>query len=188
MRALAEVRALDAGGGERVPLLDEVLDRFGPRIPFNLEIKRGTRGEYPGLEAAALAAVTRARAAGAHAVLVLLRPGAGARCASSRAPRRGSRCCSRRGTPERPLERARRLGAEAVNPWRGLATPRADRGGPRRGARGLRLHRGRRADEMRAAARRSGSTACSRTSRTGCAALLASPRGRSMELVRIEDG
>ena len=39
---LAEVRALDAGGGERVPTLDEVLDRFGERIPFNLELKRGS--------------------------------------------------------------------------------------------------------------------------------------------------
>ena len=39
--SLAEVRALDAGDGERVPSLDEVLDGFGARIPFNLEIKRG---------------------------------------------------------------------------------------------------------------------------------------------------
>jgi glycerophosphoryl diester phosphodiesterase len=38
---LAEVRALDAGGGERVPLLHEVLDEFGPQIPLNLELKVG---------------------------------------------------------------------------------------------------------------------------------------------------
>ena len=55
--SLAEVRALDAGRGERVPLLAEVLDRFGPRIAFNLELKRGRRAEYPGVEADALAAV-----------------------------------------------------------------------------------------------------------------------------------
>ena len=55
--SLADVRALDAGGGERVPLLDEVLDAFGPRIPLNLELKQSGRGPYPGLEAIALEAV-----------------------------------------------------------------------------------------------------------------------------------
>jgi glycerophosphoryl diester phosphodiesterase len=55
--SLAEVRALDAGGGERVPTLDELLDGFGARIAFNLELKRGTRRPYEGLEAGALAAV-----------------------------------------------------------------------------------------------------------------------------------
>ena len=44
---------LDAGGGERVPTLDEVLDAFGQRIAFNLEIKcEPDRGPYPGLEEA----------------------------------------------------------------------------------------------------------------------------------------
>jgi glycerophosphoryl diester phosphodiesterase len=56
---LAEVRALDAGGGERVPLLQEVLDEFGARIPFNLELKVGARGAYGGLVAATLAEVER---------------------------------------------------------------------------------------------------------------------------------
>ena len=56
---LAQVRALDAGDGERVPLLHEVLDEFAPQIPFNLELKIGGRGAYPGLEAAALAEVER---------------------------------------------------------------------------------------------------------------------------------
>jgi glycerophosphoryl diester phosphodiesterase len=55
--SLAALRELDAGGGERVPTLDELLEGFGARIPFNLELKRSTRGPYPGLEAAALAAV-----------------------------------------------------------------------------------------------------------------------------------
>ncbi|MGH8675087.1 MAG: glycerophosphodiester phosphodiesterase [Burkholderiales bacterium] len=54
---LAELRALDAGGGERVPLLREVLDELGAQIPFNLELKVGTRSAYAGLEAAALAEV-----------------------------------------------------------------------------------------------------------------------------------
>lgn len=54
---IAQVRALDAGDGERVPLLQEVLDEFGTQIPFNLELKIGTRGAYAGLEATALAEV-----------------------------------------------------------------------------------------------------------------------------------
>ena len=36
----AEIQRLDAGDGERVPTLDDVLDGFGHQIPFNLEIKR----------------------------------------------------------------------------------------------------------------------------------------------------
>jgi glycerophosphoryl diester phosphodiesterase len=56
---LAEIRALDAGAGEHVPLLQEVLDELGPQIPFNLELKVGTRGPYAGLEAASLAEVER---------------------------------------------------------------------------------------------------------------------------------
>jgi len=36
---LAELKTLDAGRGERIPTLDEVLDRFGSRIPFNLDRK-----------------------------------------------------------------------------------------------------------------------------------------------------
>jgi glycerophosphoryl diester phosphodiesterase len=117
---LAEVRALDAGGGERIPLLSEVLDRFGPRIPFNLELKRGTRADYPGLEAEALAAVAgRGMLARTlfssfyDPVLARLRAlSSGARLALLLAPE----------SADRPIERALRLGAEAINPWRGLAT------------------------------------------------------------------
>lgn len=54
---LAAVRELDAGGGEGIPTLPEVLDRFGAAIPFNLELKWGSRGDYPELEARALAEV-----------------------------------------------------------------------------------------------------------------------------------
>jgi glycerophosphoryl diester phosphodiesterase len=117
---LAEVRALDAGGGERVPTLDEVLDRFGARIPFNLELKRGRRGAYAGLEAAALDAVARrgllARTLFSSfwdGVLERLRRGsAAARIGLLLSPR----------DPARPLERARAVGAEALHPWVGLAT------------------------------------------------------------------
>jgi len=118
--SLAEVRALDAGGGERVPLLAEVLDRFGPRIAFNLELKRGTRAEYPQVEAEALAAVESRRILARtlfssfyDPVLARLRElSAAARIALLLSPR----------DAERPFERARRLGAEAINPWRGMVS------------------------------------------------------------------
>jgi glycerophosphoryl diester phosphodiesterase len=117
--SLAEVRALDAGGGERVPLLAEVLDRFGPRIAFNLELKRGARADYPGLEADALAAVEARGILGRtlfssfhDSVLARLRGlSRDARLALLIAPE----------TADRPVERALALGAEAINPWRGLA-------------------------------------------------------------------
>jgi glycerophosphoryl diester phosphodiesterase len=117
---LAEVRALDAGAGERVPTLEEVLDRFGSRIPFNLELKRGAAGSYPGLERAALDAVRERGllertlfSSFSDSVLQSLR----ALCPDARlallvSPR----------DAERPLARARALGAEALNPWRGMAT------------------------------------------------------------------
>ncbi len=57
---LEQVRALDAGGGERVPVLDEVLDAFAARIPFNLELKKSRGGFYAELEELALDAL-RAR-------------------------------------------------------------------------------------------------------------------------------
>ena len=115
-----EVRALDAGGGERVPTLEEVLDRFGSRIPFNLELKRGSRGDYPGLEAAALEAVERRGlladtlfSSFFDPVLEELRSrSTGARIALLLSPH----------APGRPFERARAVGAEAVNPWRGMVT------------------------------------------------------------------
>ena len=139
--SLAEVRALDAGRGERVPLLDEVLDRFGPRIAFNLELKRGTRAEYAGVEAEALAAVRAARAAGAHALLVLLRPGAGAPArALERRAHRAAALAAARGAADRARPPAGRGGDQ---PLARARPPRADRGRPRRRARRLRLHGGR---------------------------------------------
>jgi glycerophosphoryl diester phosphodiesterase len=118
---LAEVRALDAGGGERVPTLDEVLDRFGERIPFNLELKRGSSATYEGLERAALDAVRKRGlleqtlfSSFFDPVLERLRALAPeARLARLFSPR----------DPERPLERARAVGAEAINPWSGLVQP-----------------------------------------------------------------
>ena len=121
LASAAEIRALDAGNGERVPSLDEVLDAFGAVIPFNLELKRGRDAFYPGLEAAALEAVQRrgllARTLFSSfddPVLARLRGLCGeARTALLLSPRR----C------QRPFERAHALGAEAVNPSLWLATP-----------------------------------------------------------------
>jgi glycerophosphoryl diester phosphodiesterase len=117
---LAEIRALDAGDGQRVPTLDEVLDHCGARIPFNLELKWARRGDYPGLEAAALAAVEGRGwldrtlfSSFRDSILSRLRQLAPrARLALLLSPRH----------PERALERARALGAEALNPWRDLAS------------------------------------------------------------------
>ena len=37
--ALSYLRGLDAGGGERIPLLEEVLDSVAGRVPINIELK-----------------------------------------------------------------------------------------------------------------------------------------------------
>ena len=112
--SLAEIRALDAGDGERVPTLDEILDRFGPQIPFNLELKRAADADYDGLEAQALAAVderglqTRTLWSSFYdSVLGRLR---------ARAPEARITLLISSRYPIRILERARELGAEAINP------------------------------------------------------------------------
>jgi glycerophosphoryl diester phosphodiesterase len=118
---LAELRGLDAGGGEPVPTLEEVLDRFGPRIPFNLEIKRGTRGEYPELEAAALAEVERRGLVGRTLFSSFYDPVL-RRLRDLSARARIGFLVSRR-FPDRAVERARAVGAEALHPELPLVTP-----------------------------------------------------------------
>ncbi len=119
---LADLRSLDAGGGEPVPTLDEVLDRFGKQIPFNLELKQSTRGAYAGLEAQALSAVTRRGlldrtlfSSFYDPVLATLR--------ELSADARLALLISRR-FPQRWPERAHALGAEALNPEDGLVDAR----------------------------------------------------------------
>jgi glycerophosphoryl diester phosphodiesterase len=111
---LAEVRALDAGAGQRVPTLDELLDGFGSRIALNLELKQGSRGAYAGLPAIAAAGV-RARGLEQRTLYSsfydpvlhdLRRVDPEARIAL---------LISRRA-PQGWVERARSLRAEAVNP------------------------------------------------------------------------
>jgi len=113
--SLAELQALDAGDGERIPTLDEVLDGFARRVAFNLELKSGGAGRYPGLEATAVEA---ARDRGVLAqtlyssfydeVLAELR-------AADRAARISVLVSARE--PAGIFERAARVGAEAVNPF-----------------------------------------------------------------------
>ena len=119
--SLADVLRLDAGGGERVPTLSEVLDGFGERIPFNLELKVSGRGAYPGLEQATLAEVGRRGLLG-RMLFSSFDDGVLARLRDLAPESRIALLVSPRSA-ERPIERARALGAEALNPWRGMAGP-----------------------------------------------------------------
>ncbi len=118
---LAEVRALDAGGGERVPVLQELLDELGDEIPFNLELKVGSRGAYPGLEAATLAEVERRGLLG-RTLFSSFHDPVLARLRSESAAARVALLISRRSDAGWPA-RARALGAEALNPELALVTP-----------------------------------------------------------------
>jgi glycerophosphoryl diester phosphodiesterase len=118
---LAEVRALDAGAGERVPTLEELLDRLGDRIAWNLELKRGTRGEYPGLEAAALDEV-RGRGLIGRTLFSSFYDPVLARLRALEPAARIGLLISRR-YPVQMVERARALGAEALHPEGSLVTP-----------------------------------------------------------------
>ena len=111
---LAQVRALDAGAGQRVPTLDELLDGFGARIAFNLELKQGSRGAYEGLPAVAVSAV-RARGLEERTLYSSFYDPVLHDLRSIDPEARIALLISRRG-PQGWIERARALGAEAVNP------------------------------------------------------------------------
>jgi len=118
---LAEIAVLDGGDGQRIPTLDAVLDRFGPTIPFNLELKCADGGAYPDLEAETFAAVERRGLLGVT-LFSSFDDGVLARLRSLSERVRLAVLVSARA-PERPLARAAAVGAEAVNPWLGLAAP-----------------------------------------------------------------
>lgn len=66
-RTAAQLRDLDVGSwkdarwaGERIPILDQVLDRYGGSVFLNVEIKVGKR-PYPGIAAQVAQAVRRRR-------------------------------------------------------------------------------------------------------------------------------
>lgn len=111
---LAALRSLDAGGGERVPTLDELLDGFGSRIAFNLELKRGSAGRYEGLEAAALAAVDT-RGLQARTLFSSFYDPVLARLRELAPAARVGLLLSRR-YPHDAVARAHALGAEALHP------------------------------------------------------------------------
>jgi glycerophosphoryl diester phosphodiesterase len=117
---LATVRGLDAGAGERVPVLDEVLDAYGGRIPFNIELKRGHRGYYAGLEEAALAAVQQRSLLGETLFSSFYDPVL-ARLREQAPAARVALLISRR-YPQSAVERACALGAEALNPEAPITT------------------------------------------------------------------
>jgi glycerophosphoryl diester phosphodiesterase len=117
----AEIRALDAGGGAAVPTLDEVLDAFGGRVPFNLELKRGKRQRYDDLEAAALVAVRR-RGLLASTLFSSFDDPTLAELRSQSPEARIALLLSARSALL-PIERALALGAEAVNPSLFVVTP-----------------------------------------------------------------
>jgi glycerophosphoryl diester phosphodiesterase len=120
---LAEVRALDVGDGERVPTLDEVLDGFAARIPFNLELKCGSAGPYAGLEVAVLAALAE-RGLGSGILFSSFHDGVlGSLRAAGPAARIGVLVSPR--APEGWPERCAAVGAQAVHFWKGLATAEA---------------------------------------------------------------
>ncbi len=106
---------------EGIPDLDEVLDRFAERIPFNLEIKTDANHQpYPGLQRMAYDQVVTRNileptlfSSFSDAVLAELRSFSPyVRLALLLDPR----------FAERPFERAAAVGAEAVNPHHSMVT------------------------------------------------------------------
>ena len=111
---LEDLRDLDAGDGQSMPTLEEVLDAFGAKIPFNLEIKYSRTGAYEGIEARSLEAV---QARGLEEATLfssffdpvlreLRRLSPAARTALLLSPQ----------WPRDPVDRALAVGAEAINP------------------------------------------------------------------------
>lgn len=119
-RSLAELKTLDAGkGGESpatIPTLDEVLDSFGGKIPFNLELKWSPDGPYPGLEAAAVAAVEERGLLDQTLFSCFEDSILGELRRISPEARLAVLVDPRQPDPGRMVERARAVRAEAVNP------------------------------------------------------------------------
>jgi glycerophosphoryl diester phosphodiesterase len=115
---VAELAGLDAARGkgpfERIPTLLDLLDRFGERMQFNLELKVGESAPYEGIEALVLAAVA-ARGLLPRMLFSCFEDPVLDRVRASSAQARIAVLVSAR-KPGRVLERAARVGAEAVNP------------------------------------------------------------------------
>lgn len=117
-RTAAELAALDAGLGkgpvERIPSLLDLLERFGRRIEWNLELKVGESAPYEGIEERVLAAVEE-RGLMPRMLFSCFEDPVLERVRRASAKARIAVLVSAR-KPERVLERAARVGAEAVNP------------------------------------------------------------------------
>lgn len=118
---LEDVRRLDAGGGERVPTLEELLEGFGARIPLNLELKRATNGPYPGLEELVLDALRRRQLLPRMLFSCFYDPVL-ARLRELEPEARTGLLVSPR-YPLRAVQRALAVGAEALHPEAGITTP-----------------------------------------------------------------
>lgn len=113
-RTLAELRSLDAGGGEPVPTLSEALERFAAEVAFNLELKRGERAEYEGIEAAVLDEVERRGLLDRMLFSSFYDPVLARLRGRSAVARIGLLLSTR--YPRGAIERARALGAETLHP------------------------------------------------------------------------
>ena len=114
----AELVGLDAARGkgpvERIPTLLDLLDRMGARMEFNLELKVGESAPYQGIETLVLAAVA-ARSLLPRMLFYCFEDSVLDRLRASSPEARIAVLVSAR-KPGRVLERAARVGAEAVNP------------------------------------------------------------------------
>lgn len=114
----AELDRLDAARGngpvERIPTLLDLLDRFGSRMEFNLELKVGESTPYDGIEAVVLAAVA-ARGLMSRMLFSCFEDPVLERLRAASAQARIAVLVSAR-KPGRVIERAARVGAEALNP------------------------------------------------------------------------
>lgn len=118
----AELAGLDAARGkgpvERIPTLLDLLDRMGARMEFNLELKVGESAPYEGIEALVLAAVT-ARSLLPRMLFSCFEDPVLDRLRAASSQARIAVLVSAR-KPGGVLERAARVGAEAVNPHTSL--------------------------------------------------------------------
>lgn len=117
-RTSQELGALDAAptepGAQPIPTLPELLDRFGDRVSFNLELKRGLDRVYDGLEAQVLSEV-EGRGLLSRTLFSCFEDSVLARLRACSDAARLAVLVSPR-EPARVLERAAQVGAEAVNP------------------------------------------------------------------------
>ena len=102
-----------------LPTLEETLDRFGPEIGWNLELKTHPKHDYPGLEARVLAEVKK-RGLLERTLFSCFFDTALARLREIEPAARIGLLVSRRSNLA-IAERAERLGAEAVHPELSLA-------------------------------------------------------------------